>query len=78
MINFEGYRDFILNWSKVVFLIKYSVLGWKGGAERGRGQGGGSRQGGSGKEKVNQKIILLSKLRFWVKKGLIKLLFKGI
>lgn len=76
MTNFEGHRDSIPNWSKAVSSIKYSVSGWKGGEERGRGRGGGSRQGGSGKEKANQKIILLSKPRLWAKKGLIKPLSK--
>lgn len=47
----------------------------RGGERKGAG-GGGSRQGGSGKEKANQKIILLSKPRLWAKKGLIKPLSK--
>lgn len=51
MTNFEGHRDSIPNWSKAVSSIKYSVSGWKGGEERGRGRGGGEQAGWEGEGK---------------------------
>lgn len=56
MTNFEGHRDSIPNWSKAVSSIKYSVSGWKGGAERGRGQGGGAGRVGVGRKKPIRRL----------------------